>query len=68
MTATVMSALAPGRADDAAALVFEYMAATLAEAGRPVPASIGDLPAVLERECRDLDAVYRDSGGSVSAT
>jgi GNAT superfamily N-acetyltransferase len=62
MTSTVMSAFAAGREADAAALVFEYMAATQAETGRPVPAAIGNLPAVLQRECRDLHDVYRAPG------
>ena len=59
---TVTSAFPAGRADDAAALVFEYMAATQAENGRPVPAGIGELPAVLHRECSSLHDVYRPPG------
>jgi ribosomal protein S18 acetylase RimI-like enzyme len=59
---TVVSAFAAGRGDDAAALVFEYMAATQAETGHEVPAGIGELPAVLQRECRNLQAVYRPPG------
>jgi ribosomal protein S18 acetylase RimI-like enzyme len=61
-TATVISAFAAGRGSDAAALVFEYMAATQAETGRPVPAGIDNLPAALQRECRDLQDVYRAPG------
>jgi ribosomal protein S18 acetylase RimI-like enzyme len=60
-TATVMSAF-PARGGDAAALVFEYMAATQAETGRPVPASAGELPAVLQRECGSLQDAYRPPG------
>lgn len=47
----VVSAFPAGRGDDATALVFEDMAATQAETGRAVPAGIGELPAVLQREC-----------------
>lgn len=47
---------------DARDLVFEYMAATQAETGRPTPASVGELPGVLARECRDLAYVYRAPG------
>jgi ribosomal protein S18 acetylase RimI-like enzyme len=47
---------------DSIELVFEYMAATQAETGQPVPAGIGDLPGVLQRECRDLQSVYRPPG------
>jgi hypothetical protein len=49
----MISAFAAGRGDDATVLVFEYMAATRAETGQPVPGGIGELPAVLQRECRD---------------
>ena len=49
-TATLVSAFPADRGSDAAALVFAYMAATQAETGGPVPASIGELPAVLQRE------------------
>ena len=58
---TVTSAFPAGRGD-AAALVFEYMAATQAENRRPVPAGIGELPAVLRRECSSLQDVYRPAG------
>ena len=64
---TVVSAFTAGRGDDAAALVFEYMAATQAETGRAVPAGIGELPAVLQRECRTLPAVYRPPGALLVA-
>jgi len=52
---------------DAAALVFEYMAATQAETGQPVPAGISELPAMLQRECRDPPAVYRLPGALLIA-
>jgi len=64
---TVVSAFAAGRGGDAAALVFEYMAATQAETGRTVPTGISDLPAVLQRECRNLRAVYRPPGAVLIA-
>ena len=64
---TVISAFAAGRGDDAAALVFEYMAATQAETGWTVPGGIAELPAVLQRECRDLPAVYRAPGALLIA-
>jgi GNAT superfamily N-acetyltransferase len=60
-TVTVTSAF-PASRGDAAALVFEYMAATQAENGRPVPSAIAELPAVLRRECSSLQDVYRPPG------
>jgi GNAT superfamily N-acetyltransferase len=67
MQARVVSAFAAGRGSDAAALVFEYMAATQAETGRAVPAGIGELPAPLQRECRNLPALYRPPGALLIA-
>jgi len=64
---TVVSAFPAGRGGDATALVFEYMAATQAETGQPVPGGISELPAVLQRECRDLPAVYRPPGALLIA-
>jgi GNAT superfamily N-acetyltransferase len=61
-TVTVTSAFPASRSGDAAALVFEYMAATQAENGRPVPSGIAGLPAVLRRECSSLQDVYRPPG------
>ncbi len=55
---TIVDALACGRADDAAGLLFEYMAPTEGEAGRPVPGSIDALPATLRAECADPAAAY----------
>lgn len=44
MTAiTMVSAFATGRGSDATALALEYMAATQAESGQPVPAGISEL-------------------------
>lgn len=59
----IVDGLAAGHRSDAADLVFEYMAATQAEAGRPVPVSISQLPPVLRRECEDLAACYARPGG-----
>jgi hypothetical protein len=62
-TVTVTSAFPASRGGDAAAaLVFEYIAATQAENGRPVPSGIAELPAVLRRECSSLQDVYRSPG------
>ena len=60
--ARVVSAFPAECGDDAAALVFEYMAATQAETGRPVPGGIAGLPPVLQHECRNLRAAYRPPG------
>jgi ribosomal protein S18 acetylase RimI-like enzyme len=57
----IVDGLGAGRAD-AQTLVFEYMAATQAEAGRPVPAAISELPDVLRQECENLALVYRKPG------
>jgi GNAT superfamily N-acetyltransferase len=63
MEGSAVIRVAAARGDgDAIELVFEYMAATQAETGQPVPAGIGDLPGVLQRECRDLQSVYRPPG------
>jgi GNAT superfamily N-acetyltransferase len=52
-----------GNRGDARALVFEYMAATVAEtSGRAAPARVEDLPRVLRAECEDLAGVYRPPG------
>jgi len=59
---TVVSAIPAGRGDDAAALVFEYMAITLAEAGLAMPAGIDGLPPALQYECCNLPAVYHSPG------
>jgi ribosomal protein S18 acetylase RimI-like enzyme len=58
----VLDALTAGRQTDAIELVFEYMAATQAENGQPVPAGIDQLPPVLRRECQNLDLVYSPPG------
>lgn len=66
-TVTVASAFPAGRGGDAVVLVFEYMARTQAETGQRVPADMGELPAVLRRECRDLREVYRPPGALLIA-
>ena len=58
----IIDAFAEHHADDAARLVFEYMAMTEGECDRPVPRSVEDLPAVLSRECRALPATYAPPG------
>jgi GNAT superfamily N-acetyltransferase len=59
----ITGGLAPGRHEDARTLVFEYMAATVAEtSGRAAPARTEDLPTVLRAECADLARVYRPPG------
>lgn len=69
MTAVVkiVSAFPAGLGDDAAALVFECMAATQVEVGQPPPADIGELPPVLQRECHGLQWVYRPPGALLIA-
>lgn len=66
--AKVINAFAAGRGNDATSLVFEYMAATQAETGQAVPGGISELPAVLQRECRDLPAIYRPPGALLIAS
>ena len=65
--ADIINAFPAGRQGDATVLVFEYMAATLAEAGRLAPGGIGELPPVIQRECRNLAAVYRPPGALLVA-
>ena len=67
MATTVVNAFPAGRGDDAAALVFEYMTATQAETGQPGVSRISQLPAVLQRECRTLQAVYGPPGALLIA-
>lgn len=52
----------PRTAAAAARLVFEYLAATQAEAGLPEPATLDDLHPLLRHECRNLAQVYRTPG------
>lgn len=60
--ARVVNAFPAGRESDATTLVFEYMAATLAETGRTAPAGIGELPPVLRHECSNLASAYHPPG------
>ena len=64
---SVIDAFPSGRGEDALALVFEYMAATQAEIGRPLPAGIAELPDFLRRECQDLQGVYQPPGALLIA-
>lgn len=50
--------IATGRFADAAPLVFEYLAVTMAEEGRTVPTSVEELTPVLRQECEHLPEVY----------
>jgi ribosomal protein S18 acetylase RimI-like enzyme len=59
---SIVDAFAAARQADAISLVFEYMAATQAETGRPRPTDIDQLPDVLRRECQNLDRVYHPPG------
>lgn len=43
---------------DAKALVFEYIASTEGEAGRPVPTRVADVPPVLRVDCVDPGAAF----------
>jgi ribosomal protein S18 acetylase RimI-like enzyme len=51
-----------GELADASTLVFEYMATTQGERGRPVPATPDELPPILRAEQADLLAAYRHPG------
>jgi ribosomal protein S18 acetylase RimI-like enzyme len=58
----IVDANASGRTDEAARLVFEYMAMTQGENGLPVPASVDELPPVLSAKCRALSLTYSPPG------
>jgi GNAT superfamily N-acetyltransferase len=60
--AEVLDAFSNGLVDDAAELVFDYMAATCAEVGWAVPASPSELPEPLRREVNDLVGAYAAPG------
>ncbi len=63
----IVDAFASGLTAEAAALAFEYMAATCAEVGWPVPARPSELPEPLRSEVADLPASYRSPGTFVVA-
>ena len=60
-----MRIVAVGEAEraEARALVFEYIAATQGERGRPVPADPAGLPELLRAELDNLSARFADPGG-----
>lgn len=58
----IIDALAHGLGKQAAHVVFEYMAMTEGECGRPVPRSLDELNPVLAAECGALAATYRTPG------
>lgn len=60
-------AVGAGDLGAARALVFEYLAATQAEAGRAVPASVDELPGVLRDECVDPAAAFAAPGALLLA-
>nr|BFE57988.1 N-acetyltransferase [Dactylosporangium thailandense] len=67
MTALRVLAATVAELPDAQALVFEYMASTQREAGRAVPGSIDELPAILHTECADLATAYQPPGALLLA-
>lgn len=68
MTTVRVERASAGRYADAGELVFEYMAATMAEtSGRAAPAAPRELPWPLRNECADLAAVYRSPGALLVA-
>jgi GNAT superfamily N-acetyltransferase len=62
VTVEVLDAFDTGHVAEAAALVFEYMAATCAEVGWPVPTAPSELPEPLRREVDDLVGAYAAPG------
>ena len=63
----IVDAMAEGRATDAAAIVFEYVAMTWEEAGLPRPVDVDDLPGTLAVECRTLPTYYAAPGAILLA-
>ncbi len=61
MTPT-LTALGPAELADARTLVFEYLATTQGERGRPVPVDPDGLPPVLHDEWRALAQTYGEPG------
>ncbi len=58
----VLDACTAGRSADATTLIFEYMAATQVEIGRPAPAGVDELPAAMRDECLAPELTYRAPG------
>lgn len=65
--ARIVHALATGRAEQALAIIFEYLALTQGEAGFPVPQGIGDLPPALRAVYESLEERYREPGALLVA-
>lgn len=63
----IVDAMAAGRDADAAAIVFEYVAMTRGEVGRPVPRDVDELPDGLAAECRALPSYYAPPGAILLA-
>lgn len=63
----IVDGLAAEHLTDAKDLIFEYMAITLGEGGRPVPQTVSQLPAVLRRECENLTTWYASPGALLVA-
>ena len=63
----IVDAMATGRDAEAAAIVFEYLAMTWEEVGRPRPRDVDDLPEALAVECRTLPAYYTAPGAILLA-
>src|SRR5262245_2109560 len=63
----VVSALSPTLLPRAVDVLFEYMATTEGEVGRPVPETIVELPEPLRRECERPERSYADPGALLVA-
>jgi ribosomal protein S18 acetylase RimI-like enzyme len=63
----IVDAMATGRDAEAAAIVFEYVAMTQGEVGRPVPGGVDELPDGLAAECRALPTYYAPPGAILLA-
>jgi GNAT superfamily N-acetyltransferase len=59
---TVVRALVSSLRAPAVELLFEYMALTEGEVGRPVPETIAGLPSSLRRECEEPERSYAHPG------
>jgi GNAT superfamily N-acetyltransferase len=58
----IVDATTTDRLDEAAAIVFEYLASTEAEVGRTVPRTPDELPPALRAVCSSLAAHYAPPG------